>query len=60
VSQLKKITPFDFTADVGRIYQAGIRCRIEVISQSQIQDFIIDMLGIIAEQTINRDIKNTF
>jgi hypothetical protein len=55
-----ELTPFDFTADVGRIYQAGIRCRIEISSQSLIQNFIIDILGIIAEQTMNTDIKNKF
>lgn len=60
LSYTNVLIPFDFTADVGRIYQAGIRCRIEITSQSQIQDFLIDILGIIAEQTMNRDISNTF
>lgn len=54
------LNPFDFEADVGRIYQGWIRMDIEIESQSQIQDFIIDWLWIIAEQTPLVDIRNKF
>lgn len=53
-----QLNPFDFEADVWRIYQWWIRIRIEITSESQIQDFIIDTLGIIAEITPFIDIKN--
>lgn len=54
------LKPFDFEADVGRIYQGWIRADIEIESQSQIQDFIIDWLWVIAELTPFTDIKNKF
>lgn len=54
------LNPFDFEADVGRIYQGGIRADIEIESQSQIQDFIIDWLWLIAEITPFTDLKNKF
>ena len=60
VNQSKIFNPFDFEADVGRIYQSGIRASIEIESQSQIQDYIIDTLGIIAETTPFSDIRNKF
>jgi hypothetical protein len=54
------LRPFDFTADTWRIYQSWIRIRIEITSQSQIQDFIIDTLWITAEQTWSLELKNKF
>lgn len=45
------LNPFDLEADVWRIYQSWIRISFEIYSNSQIQDFIIDWLWIIAEQT---------
>ena len=60
INEIKKFTPFDMEADTGRIYQSGIRIRIEITSISQIQDFVIDTLWIIAEQTPFNDIRNKF
>lgn len=60
IGYISSINPFDFEADVWRIYQGWIRTFIEIESQSQIQDFIIDWLWIIAEITPFIDNKNKF
>jgi len=52
--------PFDRYADEGRIYQDWTRIELEIRSPSLIQDFLIDILWVRAEQTINIDIKDKF
>jgi hypothetical protein len=42
-------TPFDLLADEGRIYTAGTRFQVDISSVSQIQDFIIDRVGVRAD-----------
>jgi len=54
------LSPFDFTADTSRIYKNGIRASIEISSQSEIQDFIIDTLWIILTRTPLKELKNIF
>jgi len=52
--------PFDRYADEGRIYQDWTRIELEIRSSSLIQDFLIDILWVRAEQTNNIDIKDKF
>lgn len=51
---------FDKICDEARVYKTGKRATLEITSQSQIQDFIIDMLGIRYEQTAYSDITDKF
>ena len=51
---------FDRTADQGRIRLDGVRIQFDIFSWSQIQDFIIDMLGYMFEPTRNIDINSKF
>jgi len=55
-----KTQPFDRYADEGRIYQDWTRIEIEIRSTSLIQDFLVDILWIRAEQTGNIDISSKF
>ena len=54
------LTPFDRVADEGRIYTSWKRIQIEILCQSQIQDFILDLLWIVAEGTWFTDISDKF
>lgn len=54
------LVPFDRIADVGRMYKAGKRIQITISSASQIQDFILDGLGIFFEPTTFSDISDKF
>ena len=51
---------FDRTADQGRIFMDGTRIQFEISSMSDIQDYLIDMLGYTYERTPNIDISNKF
>lgn len=57
---ISELTPFERLGDEWRIYEAWTRAEIEISSVSQIQDFIIDMLGLRVEQTMNVDIGSKF
>lgn len=50
--------PFDLLADEGRIFNSGTRCQIDVSSSSQIQDFILDRLGVRADVNDFVDTQN--
>ena len=54
------LTPFEKMADAGRIYRNGIRVQIEISSTSDIQDFIIDLMWVMATMTNHLDINNKF
>lgn len=60
LAYISNLTPFDRTADAGRIYRAWIRMQIEIFSDSLIQDFNIDMLWLTAKQTNHRDTSNNW
>ncbi len=55
-----ELQPFDRYADEGRICLYWKRIEIEIRSSSQIQDFLIDILWIRAEQSVNIDISDKF
>jgi hypothetical protein len=55
-----RLTPFDKTADEGRVYRSWIRAQIEITSASQIQDFILDILIIRMMPTMYVDQSNKF
>lgn len=50
--------PFDLLADEGRIFNSGTRCQIEISSASQIQDFILDRIGVRADVNDFVDTQN--
>ena len=54
------LTPFDRMADQWRISQMGTRIQVEVLSQSQIQNFILDIVGFFAQPSQYMDIPNKF
>ena len=58
LNYISEITPFDRIADEWRIWNSGKRIQIEISSNSQIQDFIIDVLWIRAKQTSHTDISS--
>lgn len=54
------INIFDFTADQWRIYKSWTRIRVEISSNSYIQNFLMDRLSINIIPTAFIDIKNKF
>lgn len=55
-----KLNPFDKVADAWRIFRNGIRINYEITSDSQYQDFIIDILGTIYSMTNFTSLNNKF
>jgi len=55
-----KLNPFDKIADQGRIFRNGKRINYIIESDSQIQDFIIDLLGTCLIPTNFTDLQNKF
>ena len=55
-----QLNPFERLADEGRIFQHWKRIEIEISCESQIQDFIIDILWVRAEVTGHLDISDKF
>lgn len=60
LTYIPQLNPFDKRANQWRIFRMWNRIDYEITSQSQIQDFIIDMLWTTAEASIFTDTKNTF
>jgi len=54
------LTPFEKTADAGRIYRMWKRIKIKIESDSTTQDFILDILWTMATVTNYSDINNKF
>lgn len=52
--------PFDRICDEGRVFQTGKRISCIISSKSQIQDFILDMLGFRYTKTDYTDISDKF
>jgi len=55
-----EIIPFERIWDEWRMYNLGTRAEIEILSNSNIQDFIIDTLWLRLEHSSNMDISNKF
>ena len=60
LTYLSELNPFDMRADMWRIWRMWNRIQYEISSNSQIQDFIIDMLWTTAEASLFTDQKNKF
>ena len=58
IDYISKIQPFERLWDQWVLYEGWTRAEIEISSISQTQDFIIDMLWLMVEQTRNVDIQN--
>lgn len=60
LTYLQKLNPFDRVTNEGRIFQDWKRIQVEIYSISQIQDFILDRIWVIAEYTWFYDINDAF